>query len=478
MKDAYKPLRIGLLGVGLKDYWNQFEGLETRLHGYLDEAGAKISGAQRILINLGLVDSHERAIAAGHRCRQDDIDILLIYVTTYALSSTVLPVLLRAKVPVILLNLQPAPAIDYARFNQMDSRMAMTGEWLAHCGSCPVPEIVNVMQRLDMPVFQVTGMLHNDPVCWTEIDEWLVAAATAKALSHSRLGLLGHYYSGMLDIATDLVQVSGRFGIHIEQLEADELSQLYREVDEAARREKLTEFREFFDIESGCDPRELERAATTAIALDCLVKRHDLDMIAYYYKGTGIAENENVMSSIIPGASMLTGNGVPIAGEYEVKNVIAMKILDLLGVGGSFTEYYAMDFDADLVLMGHDGPGHVGIAQDKIKLRPLQGYHGKVGHGLSVEMSVRHGTVTLLSVIEDRERGFSLLAATAESVPGDVLEIGNTNSRYRFRLGVREFVETWNAHGPAHHCAIGIGDVTSRLQKIARILDLNLRLIN
>jgi L-arabinose isomerase len=477
MKEAYKPLRIGLLGVGLKDYWNQFEGLETRLRGYLDEAGAKISSTQRILINLGLVDSHEGALAAGHRCRRDDIDILLIYVTTYALSSTVLPVLLRAKVPVILLNLQPAPAIDYARFNRMEDRTAMTGEWLAHCGSCPVPEIVNVMQRLDMPVFQVTGMLHHDPLCWTEIDEWLQAAAIAKALSHSRLGLLGHYYSGMLDIATDLVQVSGRFGIHVEQLEVDELSQLYREVDEAARWEKLRQFREFFEIESGCDPRELERAATTAVALDRLVKRHDLDMIAYYYKGVGIAENENVMSSIIPGASMLTGNGVPVAGEYEVKNVIAMKILDLLGVGGSFTEYYAMDFDADLVLMGHDGPGHVGIAQDKIKLRPLQVYHGKVGHGLSVEMSVRHGIVTLLSVVEDRERGFSLLAAPAESVPGEVLEIGNTNSRYRFRLGAREFVETWNAYGPAHHCAIGIGNVTSRLLKLAKILNLRLRLI-
>jgi L-arabinose isomerase len=478
MNDAYKPLRIGLMGIGLKDYWNQFEGLEARLHGYLDQAGAKISGSQRVLVNLGLVDSYERAIAAGHRCRQDDIDILLIYVTTYALSSTVLPVLLRAKVPVILLNLQPASSIDYVRFNQMDNRAAMTGEWLAHCGACPVPEIINVMQRLDMPVFQVTGILHDDPVCWAEIDEWLQAAATAKALSHSSLGLLGHYYSGMLDIATDLVQVSGRFGIHVEQLEVDELSQLYREVNEAAKQEKLAQFQEFFDIESGCDPQDLERAAATAVALDRLVKRHNLDMIAYYYKGIGIAENENVISSIIPGASMLTGNGVPVAGEYEVKNVIAMKILDLFGAGGSFTEYYAMDFDADLVLMGHDGPGHVGIAQGRIKLRPLQIYHGKVGHGLSVEMSVKHGMVTLLSVVEDRERGFSLLAALAESRPGDVLEIGNTNSRYRFRLGARKFVETWNAHAPAHHCAIGVGDITSRLQKLAKILNLNFRLVS
>lgn len=472
MNSSYQQVRVGLIGLGLSAYWEQFEGLERRLLGYLTEVEQKIASPDRVTLNFGLVDTAQKAVEVGHRCRQSDIDILLVYVTTYALSATVLPVIQRAKVPALLLNLQPGDAIDYEKFNRMTDRTAMTGEWLAWCSACPMPEIANVLGRLGVPFHQVTGMLRNDPACWREVDEWLRAAEVVHTLSHSRLGLMGHYYRGMLDIATDLAQVSGRFGMHIEQLEVDELSSLRREVGGDALEKKLGAFREFFEIGKDCTEAELARAARTAVALDRLVEKNELNLLAYYYKGTGVAENEDTMSSIILGTSMLTGRGIPVAGEYEVKNVIAMKMMDLLGAGGSFSEYYAIDFADDLVLLGHDGPGHIGIAEDRIKVRPLQVYHGKVGRGLSVEMQVKHGPVTLLSVVEDRERGFKLLVAEGESVAGPILEIGNTNSRYRFAPGARGFVEQWNAHGPAHHCAIGLGHIASQLARIADLLDL------
>ncbi|MEO6802911.1 MAG: arabinose isomerase [Granulicella sp.] len=464
--------RVGLLGLGLEAYWPQFEGLKQRLEGYLALVDEKISKNSRTICNLGLVDSVERGIAASHRCRVEDIDLLLVYVTTYSLSSVLLPILRRSKVPMILLNLQPAAAIDYATFNAETDRVVMTGEWLAHCNSCPVPEIANVMIRLGLPFQQVTGMLHKDPACWQEIEDWLRAGEVVHALAHSRLGLMGHYYTGMLDVGTDLVQVAGRLGPHLEMLEVDELTALRREVGIEAIQQKVEDIRTVFEVGPDCGQTALENAARTAIALDQLAHEHALGMLAYYYKGTGLTENEETVSSIILGTSLLTGSGVPVAGEYEVKNVIAMKIMDLLGAGGSFTEYYAMDFDADVVLMGHDGPGHPGIASGKIRVRPLQVYHGKVGSGLSIEMSVQHGPVTLLSLVEDREHGFKLLVAEAESVGGEILKIGNTNSRYRFSIGARKFVEAWSAQGPAHHCAVGLGHIGDQLAKIAWLLGL------
>src|ERR1700733_200433 len=464
-------LRVGLCGVGLDAYWPQFEGLRARLDSYVREAAARWEKCGARVANLGLVDTPQRGREAGDACRRADIDLLIIYVTTYALSSTVLPMVRRAQVPVLILNLQPDASIDYEAFNRMPDRTAMTGEWLAFCSACPVPEIANVLSRAGIAFHQVTGVLKDDTV-WAEIGEWIAAARVKKALAENRLGLMGHYYSGMLDIQTDLTQVAITFGSHIEHLEVDELSALREQVSDDRIAARVNDFITCFDVQPDCLREELAWAARTSVALDQFVAAHDLHSFAYYYKGSGVPANEDTMSSIILGTSLLTARGIPVAGEYEVKNVLAMKIMDCLGAGGSFTEYYALDLNADHVLMGHDGPGHLAIAESKTKVRPLQVYHGKVGRGLSVEMNVKHGPVTFLSVVEDSARGFKLLAAEGESVPGEVLRIGNTNSHYRFSIGAKRFVEAWNVQGPAHHCAVGVGHLAANLSKLARLLEI------
>ena len=466
-------LNLGLFGIGLREYWTQFPGLETRLRGYLARVRERLEGfGATTVTDLGLVDSADRAFAAGEQSRREGVDLLVLYVTTYALSGTVLPVVRRAGVPVLVLNLAPEPAIDYARFNALKNRTTMTGEWLAYCSACPVPEIANVFKRARIPFRQVTGTLENDPTGWREIEDWVAAARVAKVMSVNRLGLMGHYYGGMLDIYSDTTLHLARFGGHLEMIEVDDLTALRAAVTEAQIRDKVAEFHTTFHVQSDCAPAELDRAARTAVALDHLVETYRLGALAYYYRGSGVPANEDTMTSIILGNSLLTARNVPVAGEYEIKNVQAMKILDTFGVGGSFTEFYALDFTDDVVLMGHDGPGHLGIAEGTIKVRPLEVYHGKVGRGLSVEMSVRNGPVTLLSVLEDGRGDLELLVAEAESVPGPILEIGNTNSRYRFPMGARAFVQAWNAHGPAHHCAVGVGHVADRLDKLGDLLGL------
>lgn len=473
MKRQY-PLRIGLFGIGLDAYWPQFIGLKERLDGYLAEVANRLGRPGVETVNLGLIDTPEKAMDAGHDFRRADVDLILLHVTTYALSSTVLPVVRRARVPVLVLNLQPSASLDYNSFNKIGDRTKMTGEWLAYCSACPVPEIANVFKRARIDFHQVTGSMEPHDPAWVQLDEWIEAARVVQIMAHNRLGLMGHYYNGMLDIHTDTTRQVACFGGHLEIVEVEELAALRRTVTMPETEAKLREFHAAFDILPDCAAAELQRAARTAVALDKLVHEKNLGALAYYHKGTGQEEIEDIMSSVILGTSLLTAQGIPVAGEYEVKNAQAMKIMDSFGAGGAFTEYYAMDFADDVVLMGHDGPSHIKMASGKTKVRPLEVYHGKVGRGLSVEMSVQPGPVTLLSVVECVEGTLKLLVAEGEAVSGPILEIGNTNSRYRFPIGARNFAESWNAQGPAHHCAVGIGHITSKLRKFAALQNLEI----
>jgi L-arabinose isomerase len=471
-KSSQLRLRVGLFGIGLDAYWPQFTGLRERLTGYLLETEKRLRASGTDVVNLGLIDTPEKALEAGHDFRRADVDLIFLHVTTYALSSTVLPVVRRAKVPVIILNLQPSAAIEYGWFNGLGNRTQMTGEWLAYCSACPVPEIANVFNRARIPFFQVTGVLDGDPQCWNEVSDWLDAARVAWVMEHNRLGVMGHYYGGMLDIYSDLTQQCVFFGGHVEMIEVDELSSIRAAISAEEIAQRVEQFHDEFDIQSDCSTHELERAARTSVAMDQLVDRHRLGSLAYYYMGSDNNENQESSSSIILANSLLTARGIPVAGELEIKNVQAMKILDSFGVGGSFTEYYAADYNDDVLLMGHDGPAHIAIAEGKTKVKPLEVYHGKVGQGLSVEMSVKHGPVTLLSVVQTGDGRLELLVAEGESVEGPILEIGNTNSRYRFPIGACRFQEAWNSYGPAHHCAIGVGHVSDKLKKLGSLLNM------
>jgi len=470
------PVRVGLFGVGLETYWDQFEGLKERLEGYQSRIAARMKSGVAEVVNLGLIDHPGKARTAAEDFSKAGLDILFIYISTYALSSTVLPVVQRLGVPVVVLNLQPEAQLDYEAFNRLGDRGLMTGKWLEYCQSCSAPEIASVFHRAGIAFHLVTGFL-DDETAWREITEWIDAARVARGMRENRAGVLGHYYGGMLDVYSDLTQQSAVFGNHFEMLEMSELQRLRDAVDDGSLQAKLNEFREKFEVSPQCEPFELERAARTSCALDALVRDHELGSLAYYYEGEDGTALRDLATSVIAGNTLLTGAHVPVAGECEIKNVQAMKIMDLLGAGGSFSEFYLADFKEGVVFLGHDGPAHFAIAQGRVGLVPLPVYHGKPGKGLSIQMTVAHGPVTLLSVVQHRDGTVSLLAAEGESVSGPVLQIGNTNSRYRFSIGVPEFMNGWSGAGPSHHCAIGVGHVGSKLQKLAQLLGIQFHLV-
>ncbi len=392
--------RIGIFGIGLEAYWDQFQGLKEKLEGFQRHVETQLAEAGAEVISVGLVDSHPTAQTAGDLFARSDLDLLVCYVGTYATSSTVLPVAGRTKVPVLVLNLQPVAALDYQHTD--------TATWLEACCACCVPEISNAFARARIQFNVVSGQLFNDPRAWAQITDWVRAAGVKRRLSRSRIGFLGHTYPGMLDLYSDFTACTAQTGAHIEILEMEDLEACVDAVSDAELEAKQAEIHAVFDIAQPGQDRVsvaitdegFAWSARVACGLDRLARDFDLQGLTYYYRGLNGNRFEQIWSGLIVGNSLLTARGIPAAGEGDLKTCLAMKIMDGFGAGGSYTEFYAMDFNEHFVLMGHDGPGHIAISDTRPILRGLGVYHGKRGAGISVEFNVKQGPVTILGVTQ------------------------------------------------------------------------------
>ena len=480
--------RIGLYSAGLNTYWAQFAGLKDRLLGYNSFIAEKLSQVGEVY-NFGLVDDETAGRQAGEYFNAHNVDIIFAHSATYFTSSTVLPVHQICKAPAVWLNLQPTPQMNYAKTG--------TGEWLAHCVGCPVPEASNAFERAGIPFHVVNGLLGlektpeisvTDEVtahmpqaqkAWAEILEWARAAQVKRAMAHARFGFLGNNYSGMLDMYSDFTMLQAQLGLHVELLEMCDLDSQLNKVTDAEVAEKRAEVERFFTIsgDSPSDPiakkpteEQLDWACRVAAAQERLVKARRLDGLSYYYHGADGNHYEELQGGFIVGHSLLTAKGVPCAGEGDLKTNVAMKICDLLGAGGSFTEIVAMDYLTNTMLLGHDGPFHISISDGKPVLRGMGVFHGKRGSGVSVEANVISGPVTTLGLTQTGAGRLRLIASEGVAVKHPILTIGNTQTHVDFGMPLDDYMDQWFQYAPTHHCAMSVGHNARLFEKVAQLL--------
>ena len=482
--------RVGIYSGGLKAYWNQFQGLKERLIAYGIHIENKIS-ADAEVFNYGMVDDEISARRAGEWFNEKNVDIILCHSATYFTSSSILPIHQINKAPVIILNLQPT--------QQMNYEVTTTGEWLAHCGACPVPELANALHRANIPYKIVNGLLGLEKtpdismtyentadsiqakLAWKKILEWIKAASVKRTLMHSRFGFLGNNYSGMLDMYSDFTMIQAQTGVHVEILEMCDLDHSLKSVTQDEIEAKLNEINTFFLIsgDSPSDPiakkptqKQLEWSAKIAVSQEKMVDAYGLNGLAYYYHGRDDNYYEQVQSGFIVGHSLLTAKGVPCAGEGDMKTAIAMKICDILGVGGSFCEIVAVDYVNQTILFGHDGPFHINIADGKPILRGMGVYHGKRGQGVSVEARVIKGPVTTLGITQTNQGSLKLIISEGEAVEYPILTIGNTQTHIKFNVDPDTYMDKWFEQAPTHHFAMSVGHNAELFEKVAYMLNL------
>jgi L-arabinose isomerase len=462
---AARRTKIGLVAGGLGAYWPQFPDLLPQLQASARRVSERMQALDCDVVDVGFISDAEDGARAAEQLRAAGCDLIVGFLTTYMTASMLAPIAQRSGAPVLLINLQPTEAMNHATFD--------TGQWLAYCGACPLPEMANTFLRLGVPFRSVSGYL-EDERAWARISRWIKAAGVRGALRTGRHGLMGHLYPGMLDVSTDLTLITANFGGHMEVLEFDDLRVRVDTVTEADIDQRMALTRDVFSVDDSVADEDFRWAAKVSVGLDRLADDFGLDSLAYYHRGLEGEQHERLGAGMILGASLLTARGIPACGEYELRTSLAMLIVDRLGGGGSFTELQALNFADDVVEMGHDGPAHLAISERRPVLRGLGVYHGKRGWGVSVEFDVKHGPVTTLGIAQQRDGSFRFVASTGTVVPGPVLQIGNTTSRVDFGCDPGEWVDTWSATGISHHWALGVGDLRPELRATAELLELEL----
>ena len=458
--------RVGLVAGGLGTYWPQFPGLLPQLQESTRYVVDRFGGLDAEVVDTGFISDAQEARVAADTLRTADCDLIVVFLTTYLTSSMVLPIAQRTGVPVLAIDLQPSEKMDHDRFD--------TGLWLAYCGQCPVPEVANVFTRAGIEFRSVTGHLRSERA-WARIERWVHAAGVRARLREARHGLMGHLYPGMLDVSTDLTLLSTHFGSHVEVLEFDDLRVRVDAVTDAEVRERVGLAREVFEVDASVDQEDFDWGARVSVGLDRLVADFDLDSLAYYHRGLEGEQHERLGAGMILGASLLNARGLPAVGEYELRTSVAMLAAQALGVGGSFTEIQAINFDDDVVEMGHDGPAHLAISSSRPILRGLGVFHGKRGYGVSVEFDVQPGPVTTFGLGQDRDGALSFVTSEGEVVPGPLLAIGNTTSRVDFGGDPGEWVDQWSRTGIGHHWGLCVGHVAREVAAAASLLGIDHR---
>ena len=468
-----RTANIGIFGVGFHKYWPQFDGLLDELKQKLNIFTERVKTHQVNVTSFGIADDAASAYEMLPKLKAADLDLVFCHMLTYATSASFGAIAHGLDVPIVLVALQPLKALDYSK--------ASTYMQLCNDDFCAVPEFTGVAIRMGKkPPPVILGTLEDDPTPEKEISEWCNIAMVLHDLKRARIGHFGHPIEHMLDMQTDHTALTAAFGCHIVQTEPDEFLKLESNVTEKEINAKKKQILDLFETpDPKSDPiteklteNDLQIAARVAVALDKFVDTYNLDGLAYYYEGLEGSPMRQLVTNLIVGNSLLTAAGFPMCGESDLKTCMAMLIMDRLDIGGSFAEFHPIDLNEGFVLIGHDGPHHINIADSKPVLRSLSKYHGKPGTGAGVEFKIKEGPITILSIGLTAKGRFKFILAEGQSMHGPIPPTGNTNTRGFFKPDVRSFLKKWVTEGPTHHFALGVGHHARTIQKIADILNI------
>ncbi|NRA40297.1 MAG: hypothetical protein HRU15_19290 [Planctomycetes bacterium] len=456
--------RIGLLPTGHNMYWDQFPALKEmgmKMYNRYAEKFEEIGD----IIAPELVDTPEKAVAAGKLFKEQEVDIVLILPFGYTTGMAVVPAVKDLDVPLRILNTHEDRSYDY--------KTSETDFYLHHEGPCCIPEYAVGLHAIGKKFIVRSGAL-DDARFWDEVNADCKGSAAARAFSEMNVGVIGNTYTNMVDMPTDEHRILNVFGKMINRPEIEELVEVYKTVSEEEIEGMLGEIRSIYQVHDNVLDDHLVESAKIAVVYDKIVKKYDIDCFGYYWWGQGELTTQLRSQSALA-VSRLAAMGHSGVTEGDLKCAMAMKVFDYLGAGGMFNEFFSFDYKDDIMLIGHDGPSNVAMADGRGEIKHLEVHHGKTGHGIGIDYKMKAGPVTLLNLTQfypgDR---FKLIYSEAEVVDGDVLSIGNPNVRIKLNKPLHTFMNDWCQQIPSHHLALGFGWHKDALHAFAEYMDFDI----
>ena len=451
--------RIGLMVVGLGNYWEQFPGMKEGVMDAHRRLGRLLEGQGEIAA-AGLVDSVAAARKAEERFVKSQVDIVFCHLGTYANSETLLPAVASLDVPIILLNVQPVKALDLTKVDTI-------ADWLGVGVTCAgLPEMTAVLLRSGKRFATVTGHLENDAILDRRLLEWCSIATLRRRLVSQSIALLGRPYAGMLDLNVDETRLQNQLGPYIHHLDWDDIIAELANVTDSDKEHGAARIESLFDFSASVTQEEIDSIAVFYSASRRFVSRYNLCAIASHFEGEPSGKRGELLAALNPVLSLLMADGIACPVEGDIKAGIAMLILKSIAGSATLAELYSMDFEDDICFIGHSGAGDPAISARKPSLAVSEVFHGKSGKGYLTQFYPETGPVTLVSVTQDERGDYRMIAAEGVVEDGPTLRLGDTNCRVRFSCGLRDFVEQWSSYGPTHHGALCIG---SHLETLGRV---------
>ena len=456
-------LKVGLLGMGYFEYWRMYPQLQEIVRKDLDGVFRRLvkslDGVK--IIYPGMVDTLDRAEAAGAEFAAAGVEIIIVFEGTYIPDFITIHALNRAGAgtKVILANTQTGhdlcPRDDYMATMR---NSALIG----------ISQLTGSFRKMRRDYDLVSGEI-AEPAIYKEIRCIVKAHIAVRQLKKCTYGLVGHVFRGMYDLEFDTAKVKGFMGPEVMTIQAEHLIELWKKID-ARELDSVSEklFRRFRNRKIELD--DVKRSCRIGLAMKKLKGKFNLDGLCFL--GQHYIEKMTGAPARMGASMMLEEERFMVACEGDIGGLVMMQMMhDFTGNIPFQAEWGQFDRTRNaLFLLGHGIASPELAGNDKnVTLTRSPEEWGFKGSGLNYEMIMKPGPVTMGHFLNGGE-SWRMLISEGEAIKFPCLPCDEIHAMIKVESPVEDYLRQVLKKGVAHHLIVVHGQVAGELEKAAEMM--------